>query len=563
MQVSTVAMQYRLLPILLAWAAAGSALAQTRPDAGQTMQDLQRADPARQAVPTPLPSLSVTPGISATAAPDGARVPAVKQFRITGAASLPAAELEALLEPWRGRELTVGELKQAADRITTYYREHGYLVARAYLPVQTIRDNVIEIAVLEGKLGGIVLKNSSRLSDDRAQAVVARIQPGESIQGPALERGLLLLQDLPGAGPVAAALQPGQAVGSSDLVVTVGEAPLVSGAVDADNHGNRYTGAYRAGATLNLNSPAGLGDQLSARVQASNEKLYYGRLAYRIPVGSDGWMLGAAWSASRYRLGHQFEPLGAHGRASVASVFATYPWIRSRSFNLVGSLGFDSKSLRDDIDIVSARTRKSSHQVRAGLAGSGQWGEATYSIATGLTMGKLDIRSPEARLVDDATARSHGHFSKLAYSLGGSLPLARSWSLLALMNGQFASRNLDSSEKFSLGGADGVRAYPQGEAIGDEGYLVTAELRHALPSGLPGAMTVGGFVDYGMVKLNRNPFMDGDNERKLSAIGLSFNWALPGDFLVRASLARKLGHEKATSDSDRTWRFWLQGVRSF
>jgi hemolysin activation/secretion protein len=557
------AVHRRLPVILLACAATGTALAQARPDAGQTMHELQRADPARQATPSSLPNLSVTPGISATAAPDGARIPAVKGFRITGATSLPTVELEALLEPWLGRELTVGELKQAADRITTYYRERGYLVARAYLPVQTLRDNIVEIAVLEGRLGRLVLKNSSRLSDDRVQAVATRIQPGESLQAPALERGLLLLQDLPGAGPVSAALQPGEAVGSSDLVVAVGEAPLVSGAIDADNHGNRFTGAYRAGASLNLNSPAGLGDQLGVRIQASDDKLYYGRVAYSLPVGSDGLMLGAAWSASRYQLGRQFAPLDAHGRASIASVFATYPWVRSRQFNLVGSLAFDSKSLRDSIDVISSTSDKSLHQLRVGLGGSGQLADATYSIAAALTAGKLDIRSPEARLADAASARSHGNFSKIAYSLSGNLPVAGPWSIMALMNGQFASRNLDSSEKFSLGGADGVRAYPQGEAVGDEGYLVTAELRYALASEWPGAMYLGGFVDYGTIKLNHNPFVDGENKRRLSAIGLSFNWAFPDNFLLRASLARKLGKAEAISDSDQKLRFWIQGVRQF
>src|SRR5690606_29220954 len=86
--------------LLIACAAASPATGQVRPDAGQTMQELQRADPAGQA-PRPLaPRLSVTPEISATAAPDDARVPPVKAFRVQGASGLPAAELEALLEPW-------------------------------------------------------------------------------------------------------------------------------------------------------------------------------------------------------------------------------------------------------------------------------------------------------------------------------------------------------------------------------------------------------------------------------------------------------------------------------
>ena len=47
------------------------------------------------------------------------------------------------------------------------------------------------------------------------------------------------------------------------------------------------------------------------------------------------------------------------------------------------------------------------------------------------------------------------------------------------LHSQLASKDLDGSEQFSLGGADGIRAYPQGEASGSSGYQATAELRYA------------------------------------------------------------------------------------
>jgi hemolysin activation/secretion protein len=49
-----------------------------------------------------------------------------------------------------------------------------------------------------------------------------------------------------------------------------------------------------------------------------------------------------------------------------------------------------------------------------------------------------------------------------------------------------------------LGGSDGVRAYPSGEAVGDSGWLVTLELRYALAA-LPG-LSLGGFVDTGGIR---------------------------------------------------------------
>ena len=45
----------------------------------------------------------------------------------------------------------------------------------------------------------------------------------------------------------------------------------------ADNAGNRYTGANRLGATINLNNAAGLGDIASLRTLTSGSGLNYAR----------------------------------------------------------------------------------------------------------------------------------------------------------------------------------------------------------------------------------------------------------------------------------------------
>ncbi|MGI4849973.1 MAG: ShlB/FhaC/HecB family hemolysin secretion/activation protein [Janthinobacterium lividum] len=550
--------------ILAACLCCTAAFAQARPDAGQTLRELERPLPVQPSAPAPAPSLTAPGEPSATVAPDTTRIGIVKGFKVTGASAIPMEELQAAVEPWLSRFLTLGDLKEAAEAITRLYRERGYPVARAYIPVQTLQDRVVEIAVLEGRIGNVSLKNSTSISDERLKAKALRVEPGAVVEGASVERGLLLLQDTPGIGSVSAALQPGEAVGSTDMVVSVEPAPLISGAADVDNYGNRFTGAHRLGATVNLNNPGGLGDQLSMRAQTSDEKLLYGRLVYRVPVGPDGLVAGASLSSSRYELGRDFEALDANGTARAASVFLNYPFVRSRGFNLSGTLALEGKALEDRIGSIDAVNKKSLRQMTATLSASGPLGNGGgYSAAGQLSIGDLDLKSEEARLTDDATARSHGSFTKVAYSLSGILPVSTSWSVLGLANGQLASKNLDSSEKFSLGGADGVRAYPQGEATGDDGVLITGELRYTVPIAGPGSLQVGGFVDYGAIKLNHNPYLEGENRRHLSAFGLSLNWVIPDNFLIKASLARKLGNETALSDSDQRYRLWVQGVKSF
>lgn len=82
-----------------------------------------------------------------------------------------------------------------------------------------------------------------------------------------------------------------------------------------------------------------------------------------------------------------------------------------------------------------------------------------------------------------------------------------------------------------------------------------------LPQPVPGRMQLVAFVDGGRVELNRNPWLAGDNRRTLGGAGVGANWGDPGNFLVRAYYARKLGNESASSAPDKSGRFWLQLVK--
>jgi hemolysin activation/secretion protein len=91
---------------------------------------------------------------------------------------------------------------------------------------------------------------------------------------------------------------------------------------------------------------------------------------------------------------------------------------------------------------------------------------------------------------------------RLAYALSRLQRLTNADTLSLAVSGQVANKNLDSSEKFSLGGATGVRTYPQGEADGNEGYLASVELRHNLNDALQAIL----FYDTGAIRINQTPF---------------------------------------------------------
>ena len=538
-----------------------SAYAQQPPAAGQLQQIPPAAAPRRST-----PDIRIErPDPSVDAVAEGASI-RVDALRVTGATLFTEAELVATADVTPGHDLTLPELRNAAARITRFYNDRGYVLAQAYLPAQDVVGGTVTIAVVEGRYGAIELRNQSGVPDALAGGMLDGLNPGDPVAIAPLERRLLLLSDIPGV-VVHSTLSPGAEVGSSDLTVDLTRARRISGSLEADNAGNRYTGAYRFGGSVNLHNPTGLGDLISLRLLASTEGLAYGRAAWQAPLGDA--TVGLAYTHLQYDLGREFAVLDAGGTADIFSVFASYPLIRSRNANLYALASFDAKFLSDEIGLVSQVSDKEIRSLTVGLRGDsrdgfggGGWNTGSWSW----TSGELDIESPFERAADAATARSQGGFNKLQYAVSRLQTVGGPLSLYGSLRGQMATDNLDPSEKMELGGAYAVRAYPEGEAYGDEGYVATIEARLALDewtASLPGRFQLIGFVDAGEVDFAHDPWFAGSNHARRSGVGAGLVWSGPDDLFVRVTYAHRLGDQIATSGPDDGGRAWFQIVKLF
>ena len=539
------------------------------PGAGSQFQQIPPAPLPQRAIPEIRIEQGSTPALSGA---DGVRFP-VRSLRVTGQTLFTEAELVSITGFVPGGDVTLADLRGMASRIANHYHRNGYFVAQAYLPAQDIKDGAVTISVLEGRYGSITLRNQTNLSNSLANGLLGGLNSGDTIAIAPLEERLLLLSDIPGVN-VRSTLVPGAQIGTSDLLVDVTPGQRVTGSVEADNHGSRYTGENRVGATVNINNPLGLGDQASFRVLTSGRGLTYGRASYQLQVGRA--RIGVAYTALEYRLGKEFAALQAHGTAEIASIYASYPLIRSRNTNLYALVQYDYRTYQDKIDstVPPTVTDKRNNVWIGSLYGSrrdglGAGGVSSFSLT--YSAGDLDIRTPAALAADALGPRTNGNYGKLAFNAARLQNITDSFALYAGINGQFASKNLDISEKMGLGGPYAVRAYPVGEAYADEGYVLTFEARLRLPKfseRLPGQFHLIGFVDTGSVTINKNPFPGAavPNHRTLSGAGFGATWVDYNNFSLSAYWAHKLGNTAATSvpaSVDKKSRVWLQGIKYF
>ncbi|MFL6604682.1 MAG: ShlB/FhaC/HecB family hemolysin secretion/activation protein [Steroidobacteraceae bacterium] len=538
----------------------GALQAQTAPpDIGTTLREMEQERPVT--APPPAPSLDIeqparTPSESAPETPF-----LVAQIRVTGSTAYPASRLEALVSRFSGRTVSLAELREAAATITRFYRDRGYPLARAFVPSQTIRDGVVEIAVLEGKYGKLRVQDDAGVSESLVRNTLRAAVNSNVIRSAPLERELLLLQELQGVAS-SATLSPGEQVGTADLIVHLTPEKRYQWTLDADNSGNRYTGPLRAGFGFVAANLAGRGDQLAMRGVFTNEKgVIYGRAGYQMPVGS--LRMGAALTRTDYVLGKQFTSLDAHGSATASTLYALYPLIRSLAGSLDTQLAFSYADLSDMVGATATTDRRWSREVTLSVNGSVRDDFLAGGITTasvGYINGHLRIRDLTAWQIDQATARTAGTYDKLSYtalhlqSLGRALP-----DLYIAVSGQIAGKNLDPSEKFALGGPNAVRSYPQGEGVGDNGLLGTLELRHALPDvGAFARPQLIAFFDGGRIYTNKNAFLPGENVRSLFGTGVGFNLFTRNGFTMRACWAWKIGAQPVLSDTDSSSRGWIQ-----
>lgn len=546
---------------MLAAAFSWPAFAQSPPSVGQVLESVRelRVIPSRPdsgSLQFNNPAPMVAPVKEAA---DGEPHVHVTAFRLSGNTLFTQEALQPLIAEGVGRDLALADIERIITRINDYYHDRGYLLARAYVPAQSIKNGEVEIAIAEGRLGAVkVQRNASvRLGQERIDGVLALLRTGEPVHVPTIERALLLLTDMPGIA-VRSTLQPGAASGTADLIIAVDEGRMPQLSFGIDNYGNRYTGTMRGSLGLQLNDVFGEGGQFSFIGAHGFSGLSSGQIGYEFPIGDQGLRMRLSYADLHYRLGGAFQTLGIVGNSHIVTAGMSYPLLRTRDANLHVLFGAENKRLSEKVDAIGSAIYKTISNANLGLTGNlyDNWqGGGALTFGATYSHGDLQRNSNDDAAVDAVTARSAGRFSKFNWHAGRLQRLADRWSLAASLSGQWASKNLDSAEKFYLGGPASVRAYQIGEAAGDEGMQATVELRYDLKTSTPTQFVW--FVDGGRVRLNKDPFAPGPNTRSLSGAGVGLNWDLPNLSSVRVSYATRLGGQPLDSDEDRHGRVWL------
>ena len=466
---------------------------------------------------------------------------------------LKDSALQELTSKYVKKDITLADLNQALAEVTHYCRTHGYPAAAAYLPNQTTGAGSLTIKIIPGRYGRVNLDNQSGLKDAVAQGYLNGLKSGDIITTNELETALYNISGLGGV-QAAGVLSPGSEVGTSDVNVKVTRGKKNVLILYAENYGSTSSGRYRYGVQDTVNNLSGRGDRLSLGGLVSNHNLRNYAINYETPVGHSGTTVGVGYSRMDYELGETFSSLGAQGKADTYSIYGKTPLYVTTDKSLYVNYGYNYRKLTDELEAYNLSADKHSHAFFLGLSGHNREKKAVLQYDLTGYQGTLGMDSDYARL-QNQYSNTEGAYTKGVLNFKYVQGFDNRWDLLVKGQGQLASRNLDSSEDIYLGGPNAIRAYPQGEASGDLGYVATAELRYK--TGVPG-LVLSTYFDTGRVELSK----DGSSgSETLKGYGFAISYTRPDDWFARFDYARRIGGDDnmSTNAQDRGRMWFLLG----
>ena len=533
----------------------------------------------------------------------------VTQFRFLNAEDMPGygvnlAEVQAILDESIQQQaaegFSIGQLQEVANVVRKYYRGKGLILTQVVIPVQTVESGVVDLELYVGRLGRVLSESNKIYSAEVLEMAFGNLI-GQPIHKGDVEAALLRLTDFPGL-TVFGVFQPGQLVGTADLVLKVQKEARFDVAMRVDNHGTRETGQNRFRTVIDWNNPTGGADKLSLSIQQSyNPKNNTVKdFNYKRFLADGSYAINAFYNTNQFDVGGEFKASNIQSESDNAGLLLEKSFIRSRIRNFSGNLGFTKKkavittdrvptsedrlsvfNLGLDYDSVDTINPFRTLGITEGQGGGGinfasldlYHGVNNFFNSMGSNADALDkpFGQRPSRKGGDGSVNAAGQFTKLFATYTRLQTVRRNVSLLFRSEFQWSDDLLVPLEQYTVGGPDNVRAFPVAQTLWDSAFFYSFELLFNAPfiADQPAfenrtwgeLLQLGIFYDYAIGRLNDPTVSDQAGYDGLKGAGLGLRFNLPGTIESRVFWAWEMGGD--TTGNDKRPQIWGDFTYSF
>lgn len=464
----------------------------------------------------------------------------VRDFTFTGAGSelIDKSDLTNLVKAHLNQDLANEQIDAVANKIAEYYRKKGYPAVSVVQDLQEDHkdgDGIVGFKIVVGRVGDIHIDNQSKLSDGRLRKYLDRhINKNDYIKLHDLETGLIAIDTMQGIESNFE-LMSGKVPGMTDITLHSKQKPDEK-FIFIDNSGAKYTGKNRYGISGSFYNADQNGAYLGYSFLHTNEDMYNTALTYEVPVGTRGDQLGIQAAHQTYSLGDIYSLIGATGISDTYGFYYKQPIIQQIDEQVNLRYSYQHKNLTNRLEVFDIETKKKSNLYSISIEGKHKGARSLAEYNLEYSFGNCTGKE---------------QYQKAVINWKSTQYVKKNLNLLFKFDGQFASRELDSSEQFSLGGPSNIRAYAQGEGVGDSGYCASAELQYytKIPN-----LYIAAFFDFGSVTTKSDEL-----SRNLQGAGIGVGYNNPNNYYIRLDYARKInGQPDISEGSNDNGRWWLK-----
>ena len=450
----------------------------------------------------------------------------LKQLFIQGKSIYDKRALKPLYTSYLKKELTLKNIYEIAQRITNKYRNDGYLLSKAIVPPQKIKDGVVHLRIIEGYIDKIKIQGPVRGPRKLINKYKKNILKSRPLRVSDLERYLLLIDDLPGV-TAKSILTPSEDKPSATTMTLILADKAFVGHIGADNRGSKFNGPYQflGGVTVNSllgeNSRAGLQGVLTSQT----EELLFLNAFYDLPINQEGTRLFFSSSVSESEPGSTLKQFDINGDSTSITLRLTHPFLRSRGKNLTGHLGFSGRNSTTKIlGSLDSEDRLRVMNMGVSYDYADEY-KGVNLIRLNLSKGLNIFDATESGSSNLSRSQGKSNFTKLTGNLMRIQSLSPSWNLLGAASWQYSFDKLLASEEFGVGGSQYGRAYDSSEITGDHGIAFKVELQKAFRPAWDylSDFQLYSFLDYGSV-WNKVQTSTGAKRQDLTSIGLGMRF---------------------------------------
>ena len=535
--------------------------AENIPNAGQLLQE------AKSPQIQPAQENKVPEALEPQHAVHGEQQVFVRQFEIQSNTQFSELILSQQIQAYEGKQLTLTELQQAANKISDYYAQNGYSYSYAFLPAQTLNGGIVTLQVVEAQLNGVHLSNTSNTQPWLVNQMIAPLQNKQLLTDRSLDEISSRLNRLNGVKNNLS-FTAGQSQNETLLNVELASAQKYQAYLGADNFGGKYTGKVRGTGGVRVNSLLGLGDQLSLDAMSSGQRMNYGKIGYSALVHGSGTQVGASYSYLEYELGQDLKDAGYEGNAKETSVWLQQPVMQSTKQQTILSLNYTHKQLEDDVKTVQNYNHRNVESFQLGLNHSSYdsvGGAGFNEFAVINSFGHLDIKDDAVKAVDALSRQSDGDYLSVLLKASRLQKIMKSNELFASVEGFYSPDNLDSSEAYYVGGSNFMRGYKSSVFSASQGLASSLELRQDLWSNAQNRLNGKLFLDMAKLKLNAQTWVGSTEKNTVSlrSAGIGFSWDNRYAGSVQATFGFPLDDRPVQMNDRDDYQVWLNWQKTF